>query len=144
MNRNMEEIVGYQLGVVTHLLHNKYQSSLAEHDLTRAQLKVLYLLNKFGEQSQLALSKKLFIQGSTMNGIIESMLKKNLIEKHESKEDRRSKLVTITSAGKELEEKMWQRMLDSEEELLKGFSKEEIQIIHSFLKRMKANVQEEE
>ncbi|OIJ18105.1 MarR family transcriptional regulator [Anaerobacillus alkalidiazotrophicus] len=139
MIRNLDERVGYQIGVAAHLIQNTYNHKLSEYDLTVAQAKVLYMLVNYGEQLQSELQNRLFIKGSTMNGIIDSMLKKQLIEKNDSKTDRRSKIITLTEKGKILEEKLWLSTKAMEIELMKGFSNEEKQLLLAWLKRITEN-----
>lgn len=140
MIRNMNERVGYHIGVAAHFLQNSYNQKLSEYDLTVAQAKVLYMLVNHGDQLQSELQNRLYIKGSTMNGIIESMLKKQLIDKEDSDIDRRSKLIILTEKGRTLEEKLWLGTQDMDEELMKGFSDEEKQLLLVWLKKIKKNL----
>lgn len=56
---------------------------------------------------QLQLQQRLYIKASTMNGIIESLLNKNLIEKKENANDKRSKIISLSEEGKLLNKKVW-------------------------------------
>ncbi|MCT8137163.1 MarR family transcriptional regulator [Anaerobacillus sp. CMMVII] len=140
MIRNIEENIGYHIGVVAHFIQNNYNDKLSDYDLTVSQAKVLYMLVNHGEQLQTELQNRLYIKGSTMNGIIESMLKKQLIDKQDSDNDRRSKVITLTKKGRELEEKLWLGSQDMDAELLRGFSNSEKQLFLSALQRMKKNL----
>ena len=140
----MDGVIGHQLRVASHLIENRYNKKLAEYDLTSAQSRVIYLLNHYGELVQADLQKRLYIQGSTMNGIIETLLKKEFINKKDSKEDRRTKLISITEKGRILEERLWSEVDLIEEDLLKGFSNEEQQLFLVWLNRMKENLQSSE
>lgn len=142
MIRNMDERVGYHIGLAAHFLQNNYNQKLAEYELTVAQAKVLFMLVNYGDQLQSELQNRLYIKGSTMNGIIDSMLKKQLIEKKDSQNDRRSKLIILTEKGKLLEEKLWLETQDMDAELLKDFSHEEKLLLLAWLKRIKKNLLE--
>ncbi|WP_160058310.1 MarR family winged helix-turn-helix transcriptional regulator [Alkalicoccus saliphilus] len=143
MERNTEEIVGYQLGLVAHLLQNKHNRSLAAHGLTRAQVKVLSLLQRYGTQSQSELQKRLYIQPSTMNGIVESLTKNELVEKQESGKDRRQKMIALTDKGGNLEETLWQEALTADEELTACLSEKDREMLLEILKGMKERLQED-
>jgi DNA-binding MarR family transcriptional regulator len=143
MERNTEEIVGYQLGLVAHLLHNKHNRSLAAHGLTRSQVKVLSLLRRYGTQSQSELQKRLYIQPSTMNGILDSLTKSGLVEKQESGKDRRQKMISLTVEGEKLEEAVWQEALTTDEELTAFLSEEEQEQFLAVLQVMKERLQKE-
>jgi DNA-binding MarR family transcriptional regulator len=136
LERDLHDRVGYQIGVVAHLMRNQFNEKLSEYGVTQAQFKVLYQLNEHGELLQSELQNKLFIKGSTMNGIIESMLKNNLIEKKNSISDRRSKVIKLTEKGKQLEEKLWREVGLIEEEAMTLFSNEEKQFFLSCLHKL--------
>ncbi|ADU28575.1 MarR family winged helix-turn-helix transcriptional regulator [Evansella cellulosilytica] len=140
--REMDQMFGYHIGVLSHLIQNQYNKNLSQFDLTISQAKVLYLLSHDGDKLQSELQKRLFIQASTMNGIIDSMLKRALIEKRDSQEDRRSKVISLTEKGISIERELWVNLDHMERELLAGFSIEEQQLLMMWLKRMKENMQE--
>lgn len=146
MNRNTEDIVGYQLGLVAHLLHNKHNRSLAARGLTRSQVKVLSLLQRYGTQSQSELQKRMYIQPSTMNGILESLIKSGLIHKEESGKDRRQKMISLTNKGENLEEAVWQEALSTDQELTAFLTEEEqrrfLELLEGMKKRLRKELEE--
>jgi len=141
MERDIENYLGYHINVVSHFIHNTYNQKLAEYDISMSQAKVLFFLADKGEQAQSVLQQRLYIKGSSMNGLIESLEKKELIKKRQSDEDRRTKLIQISEQGQELEKKLWVVIDHIEQELLTGFNQEEQQVMISWLKRMRENVQ---
>ncbi|SDO33184.1 MarR family winged helix-turn-helix transcriptional regulator [Alkalicoccus daliensis] len=141
-NKRMEEAVGYQLSLTAHLIHNQHNRSLANRGLSRSLVRILYLLREDGPQSQTELQNKLRVQGSTMNGLIESLLKKNLIIKAESENDRRRKVIEITEAGREVESAVWKEMREMEEELTAGISEDQQQWLLETLKSMQQKLEQ--
>ncbi|MFC0524244.1 MarR family winged helix-turn-helix transcriptional regulator [Pontibacillus salicampi] len=139
-NKNINHVLGYHINVVSHFLQNKYNHKLAQYDMTSSQAKVLYFLADYGEQVQSELQDRLYIKGSSMNGLIESLLKKDLIARRPSEEDRRAKLVRLTDKGKALEADLWNVIEGLENQLAEGFEEEEVQVLISWLKRMKQNM----
>ncbi|MGM8215629.1 MarR family winged helix-turn-helix transcriptional regulator [Bacillaceae bacterium W0354] len=138
--RNIEDRLGYQIGVVAHLLHNQFNEKLLKYDMTVAQARVLYLLVQSGPQIQGELQQKLYIKASTMNGIIESLLNKQLIEKRECLDDRRSKVINLTEKGNEVDQYLWDDMSETENKIFEGLSKEEIALMHQWLNKIKSNI----
>ncbi|MDT8860650.1 MarR family transcriptional regulator [Alkalihalobacillus sp. MEB130] len=136
MERDLENRVGYQIGVVAHLMHNQLNQKLADYGVTHAQFKVLYQLKEHQELVQSNLQNRLYIKASTMNGIIESMLKNELIIKKDSEKDRRSKVITLTTKGEQLEEKLWNEIGKMDTELTQIFSDEEKRSFVSYLRRI--------
>ncbi|GAE34254.1 MarR family winged helix-turn-helix transcriptional regulator [Halalkalibacter akibai] len=141
MRRVIEELVGYQVGVVAHLMRNQFNDKLSEFGITQAQFKVFYELIEHEEMTQSELQTKLYIKASTMNGIIESMLKNELIEKKDSLIDKRSKRIKLTEKGKLLEKKIWLEVEKLEEETLNLFNEEEKQVFFSCLQKMMVHYQ---
>lgn len=139
-DRDIENYLGYHINVVSHFIQNTYNQKLAEYDISMSQAKVLFFLADKGEQAQSELQRRLYIKGSSMNGLIDSLEKKNLIEKRQSEEDRRTKLIQISETGQELETKLWAVIDEIEVDLCAGFNQEERQVIISWLKKMRENV----
>jgi len=135
MDGKIDQLVTYQMGVVTHFIDNYQSHHLSDYGLTRAQAKVLYLLNHYGDSLQVELQKRLYIQASTVNGIIDSLLKSQLVRKEDSKVDRRTKVISLTAKGKRLEGLLWGEMDEIEKNLMEGFSDEERRLMVSWLKK---------
>lgn len=144
MGRNIDDKLSYQIGMVAHLLQNQYNDQLAAHDLTVAQSRVLYMLVEYGDQSQAELQQHLYIKGSTMNGIIDSLLNKDLVSKTDSDVDKRAKIISITEKGRLLDQNLWNDLDKKEMEYIEGFSKEEMALLMTWLKKIKANLLREQ
>lgn len=141
---SLDSRVGYELSITAHLIQNTHNRSLQEHQLTRSQVKVLYLLRSFGIQTQSELQRQMHVQGSTMNGIIDSLSRKELIIKSESTIDRRRKLVELTPKGRELESAVIEATLQMERELTEGMSEAEIQHLLKIFRKMQQQLKGEE
>ncbi|BAB05883.1 MarR family transcriptional regulator [Halalkalibacterium halodurans] len=141
MNKDFDDKVGYHISVAAHLMRNRHNDYLSTYGLTVAQTKVLSLLARKGDLSQGNLQKKLLIKGSTMNGIIESMLKRELIVKKDNARDKRQKVISLTEKGEELQAILWDNLLAFEEQLMEGFSQEEKQLFLVWIKKVIANLE---
>ncbi|WP_100372638.1 MarR family winged helix-turn-helix transcriptional regulator [Bacillus sp. FJAT-45037] len=139
--RDVENRIGHHIALLSHRIQNRYNQKLAEFDLTAAQARVLYLLSHYGSQTQVNLQKRLYIKGSTMNGIIESLLKKKCIQKVNSIEDKRAKVIHLTQAGKQVEESLWKETDVFEHELMSRFTKEETALLLSWLRKIEDNLE---
>ncbi|MBB5174274.1 MarR family winged helix-turn-helix transcriptional regulator [Texcoconibacillus texcoconensis] len=142
MARELDQMLGYHIGVVSHLIQKRHNQNLAKYDLTTSQAKVLYFLTKHGEQTQVELQRRLYIQASSMNGIIDSMRKNDLIEKRNHPNDGRTKVIQLTDKGSDLEKQLWSEVEIQDEELLEGFTNEEQQLMISWLKRIETNMKD--
>ncbi|RWZ52273.1 MarR family transcriptional regulator [Halobacillus fulvus] len=136
----IRDSIGYNIHVTSHLLQNVYNEKLGEFGLTHAQARVIYLLAVHGQQSQSDLQKKLYIQASSMNGIIESMLKYDRIAKKPSPTDKRTKMITLTGTGHELYEKIIDIISVIEDQVTNGLTKDEVESLVPVLRTMQENL----
>lgn len=140
MADEIHEFLGYQLSLTAHLLQNEHNRRLSELDMTGAQSKAIYLLNRFGKQSQTTLQERMYIKGSTMNGIIDTMDKKALIAKSDSASDRRVKEISLTEAGIHMEKQIWGAIKELEEKLTLGLTEQEKEKMLEMLQTIQENV----
>ena len=75
-------------------------------DLTGPQLTVVKLLEQIGDLSLSELSERIRAQNSTVTGIIDRMVRENLVTRERSKEDRRVVYIRLTTKGKKLAEEI--------------------------------------
>jgi len=74
--------------------------ALKEHGLGRSQWQVLSCLAKAGELSQRQLQSALLVEPATLTGIVDVLAEKGWVDRTEGREDRRVRMVRMTSAGK--------------------------------------------
>lgn len=140
MDDEIKQLAGYHITLAAHLLQNEYNRALSDLGVTPAQSKALYLLNRYGSQSQTELQDRMYIKGSTMNGIIDSLDKKQLIHKGDSTSDRRVKVITLTPEGTRLEREIWAMLSSLEERLMTGISPERKQELIRTIEQLQKNV----
>lgn len=137
---SFNEHLGYNIHIVSHFLQNSYNEKLGEYGLTHSQAKVIYYLATSGEQSQTDLQNKLHIKASSMNGIIDSLLKHGRIHKQSCLHDKRSKMITLTDEGKNLHNQVITIIESIESDLSVGLSEQEKNKVVSCLKKMQGNM----
>ncbi|ARI78856.1 MarR family winged helix-turn-helix transcriptional regulator [Halobacillus mangrovi] len=139
-DQQYNDSLGYNIHMVSHFIQNLYNEELSQYDLTHSQAKVIYLLAKYGDQTQSDLQKKLHIKASSMNGIVDSLLKHERIQKVSCSKDKRSKWITLTEKGLELHGNILRIIEEIESKASQGLSEEEQIIMVSWLKKMQANL----
>ena len=140
---DLQKFLGYNTHLVSHMINNRYNERFRKQGLTHAQAKVIYLLANDGEQTQTQLQKKLYVQASSMNGIIDSLLRHRRIDKKTSSVDRRAKLITLTDKGHEFYEFIIQVIVETEDEMTAGLSAEDKRVVLPLLKKMQSNLTQE-
>jgi DNA-binding MarR family transcriptional regulator len=115
-------------------LHYKFIQVLKCHDLTSQQYNVLKILRGFGKEPRTIdfIRERMLDKNSDVSRIIDKLYFKKLVDREESKADRRQKDIKITKAGLDLLSKMdeSERKVDT---LLSNLTEEELVILNSLL-----------
>ncbi len=81
-------------------LHSRHLAE--EHGLTGPQLATLQAAGRLGEASTGALARAVHLSGPTVTGILDRLVRRQLVERARSGQDRRSVTVTLTRSGLEV------------------------------------------
>lgn len=136
--------LGPMLGHCAHLARERMDARLSRYDVTPAQTHaLLYLHHHGGQAPQCAVTEFLKVKPSTANGILDRMEEKGLVRRTVSGSDARKRLITLTEKGAEQQALFQERFLDTERAMLRGFSREEVQLCRSFLERIIHNLEED-
>ncbi len=82
------------------------------------------------------LADRMCLSLSRISRIIENLVKKDLITREESKEDRRIKLVTFTENGSKIKKEIENHKKDCEKKILKAFNENEIKSLELKIKKL--------
>lgn len=130
----LTQCINYLLTTAQHSVFQYLSSKLSEYDVTPSQYGVLSCLwqREFATPKQI--SEILCLETSTISGVLDRMQKKGLIDRVINREDRREVRVIPTEKGKALEEPISKIIDEVNEEVLKCFSEEEVQILKTQLR----------
>lgn len=136
--------LGPMLGCCAHLARERMDARMSRFGMTPAQTHVLLHLHQSGGQMpQRELLGSLKVKPSTVNGILDRMEEKGLVERTVSGTDARQRLVALTPAGREREEQVKQTFLEAEALIVQGLTKEETDTLRSLLERVIHNLEED-
>ncbi len=121
-------------------LADEFNRRLQENGTTRVQWIALFYIGKAGEISQKELSDYMDIKESSMARLIDRMEKEELVERRKDSEDRRITKIILTDKGKFLKEELMPRGQEFQDDVLKGISKENLEIFKEVLQRMTDNI----
>jgi DNA-binding MarR family transcriptional regulator len=121
-------------------LADEFNRRLQEHGTTRVQWIALFYIGKAGEISQKELSDYMDIKESSMVRLIDRMEKEELVERRKDSEDRRITKIILTDKGKFLIEELMPRGQEFQDDVLKGISKENLEVFKEVLQRMTDNI----
>ena len=71
----------------------------------------------------------------TVSGLLSRMEKKGFVELRPDENDRRCKRIYVLPKGIECQQQIWQTILDIEQQLVSGFSPEEMELLSKLLDR---------
>lgn len=120
-------------------LEKNANNAMRAHDITMAQCGALLILNGApGKQMTLKeLERMLHVAQSTAAGIVNRLEQKGLVEGFGSPDDKRIKMVRITSQGIECSKRAEQDMAQAEKQLLSGLTITEQGIFLTLLKKVR-------
>ena len=136
--------LGPMLGRCAHLARERMDARMSRFGMTPAQTHVLrYLRQNGGQMPQRELLENLRVKPSTVNGILDRMEEKGLVERSVSGTDARQRVVALTPAGLEREAEVKQSFLEAEALSARGMTEEETDTLRSLLERVIHNLEED-
>ena len=136
--------LGPMLGRCAHLARERMDARMSRFGMTPAQTHVLrYLRQNGGQMPQRELLENLKVKPSTVNGILDRMEEKGLVERSVSGTDARQRVVALTPAGLEREAEVKQSFLEAEALIARGLTEEETNTLRSLLERVIHNLEED-
>ena len=136
--------LGPMLGCCAHMARERMDARMSRFGMTPAQTHILLHLHQSGGQlPQRELLDSLKVKPSTVNGILDRMEEKGLVERTVSGTDARQRLVALTLAGRKREEQVKQAFLEAEALIVRGLTKEETDTLRSLLERVIQNLEED-
>ena len=136
--------LGPMLGRCAHLARERMDARMSRFGMTPAQTHVLrYLRQNGGQMPQRELLENLKVKPSTVNGILDRMEEKGLVERSVSGTDARQRVVALTPAGRKREAEAKQSFLEAEALIARGLTEEETETLRSLLERVIHNLEED-
>ena len=107
------------------IVHQFFKARLAPYGITPGQYGVLKCLWDEDGLTVKKLAERMYLDSSTITGLLDRMENKGLIKRQSSPSDRRALSVVLTPAGKALQEPVTQAIIDANQAVLKNMSEEE-------------------
>jgi len=140
----MFESYDKDIGMLTNKINKKLihylNSKLVKFNITTEQWAVLVNLSKRNKISQKLLSEISTKDQSTITRIIDILVRKKFIERHQSKEDRRSIVIHITESGLSTCKKVAPFLEEIFNDVLKGISDEKLKIFNEVFLQIDENI----
>jgi DNA-binding MarR family transcriptional regulator len=121
----IDRILGQVEGAFRELLPRAHQE-LLDLDLTTPQLKVVLLLYLNGSARMSELASSLGVSLATATGILDRLVDRDIVERENSREDRRVVVCRLSALGHELTDKLYSSGRERARGLLKGFTEAQL------------------
>lgn len=120
----------YFIRNIAHLMANMQDRCLTLYGLTNQQARILMYLSKHNIRGQRNVKRKdlekfLNLKGSSVTSLMNGLEKNGFLERVQSENDARRKLITLTDKAKELVEQMDLIFEATDNQLQEGMSEEE-------------------
>lgn len=135
-----DENVGNFTNLVSKKMVYYLNSQLGVFDITAEQWQVLLKLSKQNNINQKILSKLVNKDQPTLTRMLDILERKSLVERHVSKEDRRSFCIHLTEKGLALTEKLIPYIEDIFKKILNGISEKDLNIYIDVLTKIDENI----
>ena len=104
--------------------------------LTSSQWKIILALNMFDGLSQKELADKIYVDGSTLVPVIDTMEKKGLIERRPDPKDRRNNRLFLTKKSTSTVDSIIETITQLRKNLYKGISHNDQESMRPYLKKI--------
>lgn len=138
-NWTMDESVGYLLTQVRGRMVAAVDAELAPLDITWAQWGIVLQIANGKAETAAELCRNSGCDTGSMTRMVDRLEQKGLIRRERSAEDRRVVLLRLTDAGRALYPQLPAVALKVLNHHLRGFTRSELELFKSFLRRMIAN-----
>lgn len=133
------EAVGALIGLARKTIINKIDAELAPLDISAAQWLVVLLVGENAVASASGLCEKLSYDPGAMTRLLDRLESKGIVRRMRTPEDRRTMQLELTESGKTLYPKIIAAMVNVNNNMLRGFSRDEVSQLEGYLRRMLAN-----
>lgn len=134
-----EESAGYLMRQILNTVSHEVERQLAHTGLTNAQWIPLFKLSIGQASTPAELARECRLDAGAMTRTLDRMEAKGLCQRERSASDRRVVTITLTEAGREAAQVIPEVLSRVQNAHLAGFSKDEFELLKSFLRRILVN-----
>lgn len=140
MDKDFSKHIGYYVQEIARKTTTILNHEFEKLGITYSQFRVLNCLWKKGGLTQKEILEIICVKPSTLTGIIDILVKKDLVIRKADEVDRRVKRIFLTYKGKGLKQASWQIIMELESRSTKELSQEEKTLMIKWLKSIDKNL----
>ncbi len=132
----LEQCVNFVLTKAQNAVQQLFKAELAPYGVTPGQYAVLKCLWDRDGQTAKQLSERLYLDGSTVTGILDRMENKSLINRQPDSKDRRAVRVMLTEKGRALKEPVNAAIESANQKALQKLNPQESALLKKLLEEL--------
>lgn len=132
----LEHCVNFVLTKAQQSVQQLFKAQLAPFGVTPGQYAVLKCLWDENGQTAKQIAERLYLDGSTVTGLLDRLEQKGLIEKQIDPKDRRALKVVVTTTGKDLEAPVSLAIIEANQKALKELNREQSNELEDLLHKI--------
>lgn len=132
--------IAFKVARTSNKINQAITKALKVYDIAPEQRAILDIIDNDNSISQNDLASILGKDKTTISRALDAIEKKGYIDRISTKEDKRVKLISLTSLGKEALKKSKQTIIDFRLSVIKDLSEKEIETISKLLEKISDNV----
>lgn len=133
----LEEFLPYRLSILSNTVSSRIAASYAERfNLTIPEWRVMAILGRHPGLSAIEVAERALIDKVAVSRAVAKLLKTDRLRRDFADQDRRRSILRLSRAGLEVHAEVARLALAYEEELLQGFSPEEIKSLDQIIRRL--------
>lgn len=140
INFEDRDTLGFILCYADLRMKNNLLKKIKAFNITTEQWMIINRLFEESGISQKELAERTLKDQASLTRTLDRMEKKGIIERRVSPNDRRSFLIYLTNAGRDLRSRIVPIALECIDDAVKGFTAEEVKTLENLLKRLTANL----
>ena len=133
------ESIGAYIGRVRKAALDLAENELAPHGISGSEWFVILMVKNHIASAPTELCKMLVYDPGAMTRLIDRLEEKGLVRRLRAEDDRRAQRLELTAEGKAIYPKIVTALVKVYNQLLRGFTKTEVNQLQDMLKRMLAN-----
>lgn len=131
------------MGAASRWSKRLFDQTLKEYDITAVQWAILKHLEECGKCSQNQIAESLYMDKASVGTIIEKLIKKEMVTREKSEDDRRAYHVFLTKKAKQVVQDLTSTAEETNEKSFGNMSQEERTALKALLQKVIENLDKE-
>lgn len=136
----LENSIAFEVMHIYRRMLQRGSQAMERMNIGVGQVPILKLLGENGTMTQRQIAEEIRVTPATICGTMKRMEKAGLIRRQSNARDGRVTCISLTDEGRTRMTEAKDAIDRSHSEMLSGFSDEELQMLHDFVKRMGENL----